>query len=326
LPLYVQIVNAVRDALLAGAPEEDYVLPPQRELAEQLGVSRNTVGMAYAELERQGLVVSQVGRGTVWVDSAGRMESRSRRQALTRAIEYCTEQALTLGFNLDEYADIFDSYLREKKRVLDHIRLVFVECNREQLTYFADHLRLGPRVVTVPLLLDDIREKPDMMAPLLSADIVVTSFYHMDELSRLLEGSDTPLVGVNLQPEMSTIVSIARIADDARIGLVGSSTQFLAEIGKTLKQMGVAMSRISQCTATDSAHLAAFVSGCDALVVSPSRRREVEALADGRQVVEFLFSPDDTSVRHIRIALVELKQRKEDGIANAHADGRTDVP
>ena len=325
--LYVQIKEALREAILTSTADHELVLPPQRELAQRLKVSRNTVSMAYAELEREGLVVAEAGRGTLVVDPARKAQSRSRDEALARVIEHAAEEALTLGFNLDQYAEATTGYLEDKRRMLGHICLVFVECNQEQLSYYTEHLHLEPGVMTVPVLLDDLRGQQEAaLSALRGADVVVTSFYHTDELLRMLADSDTPLVSVNLQPEMSTIVNIARVPSDARIGLVASSRRFLAEMQKTLRQVDVNPRRLTESVAGEGPHLAEFIAGVDALVVSPSRRRAVEALADGRPVVEFLFAPDDTSVNHIRIALVELKRQQKSKGNHAPADHGTDVP
>ena len=91
IPLYVQIKEALRDAILASTAEAELVLPPPRELAHRLKVSRNTVSMAYAELEREGLVVAQAGRGTLVVDPARKAQSRNRDEALARVIEHAAE-------------------------------------------------------------------------------------------------------------------------------------------------------------------------------------------------------------------------------------------
>jgi len=325
--LYVQIKEALREAILNSTGERELALPPQRDLAQRLRVSRNTVSMAYAELEREGLVVAEAGRGTLVVDPARKAESRSRDEALARVIEHAAEEALTLGFNLDQYAEATAAYLKEKRRMLDHICLVFVECNQEQLTYYTQHLRLEPGVLTVPVLLDDLRgRRESALSALRSADVVVTSFYHTDELRRTLADSDKPLVSVNLQPEMPTIVSIARIPPHARIGLVAASRRFLAEMHKTLRQMDVDPRRLAESVAPDGPLLSEFIAGVDALVVSPSRRRSVEALADGKPLVEFLFAPDSTSVNHIRIALVDLKRRQGSEERHVSTDHGTDVP
>ena len=321
IPLYMQIKEGLRKTILAAPQGEEMTLPPQRDLASTLGVSRNTVSMAYAELEREGLVASQVGKGTVAVRPAGKAESRGRRERLARAIEHSVEEALSLGFTLDDYSTAVATFLREKKEMLRNIRLVFVECNREQLAYFSEHLFLDPGAMITPVLLGDIRDRPDEMLPgLRSADMVVTSFYHMEELEDLLSDGGPPLVGINLQPEMSTIVKIARIRPEARVGVVAASRQFLAEIGNTLLKMDVDAGRVEETVDTDAMKLRRFVDAVDALIVSPSRRKEIEALAADRDVVEFLFAPDEASVNNIRVALVELKQRRKGGKENAGSD------
>jgi len=63
-PLYTQIVMQVRDMISRGVLRVGDRLPANRELAKSLGVNRTTVSTAYAELAADGLITSQVGRGT----------------------------------------------------------------------------------------------------------------------------------------------------------------------------------------------------------------------------------------------------------------------
>jgi DNA-binding transcriptional MocR family regulator len=64
-PIYVQIRNRLRERILSGELPEGLRLPPERELAQHLGVNRTTVLNAYRELKAEGLVSAHVGRGTV---------------------------------------------------------------------------------------------------------------------------------------------------------------------------------------------------------------------------------------------------------------------
>jgi len=65
VPAYVQIRNLLRQQILHGDLPTGRRLPPERELARSLGVSRTTVVRAYAELKTEGLAKGHVGRGTV---------------------------------------------------------------------------------------------------------------------------------------------------------------------------------------------------------------------------------------------------------------------
>lgn len=64
VPLYTQIVTEVRRRISDGALKIGDRLPANRELAKTLGVNRNTVTNAYAELAADGVITSRVGSGT----------------------------------------------------------------------------------------------------------------------------------------------------------------------------------------------------------------------------------------------------------------------
>lgn len=63
-PIYVAIANAIEEDIGAGVLGRGDRLPPQRELAYQLGVTLGTVTRAYREAERRRLLRGETGRGT----------------------------------------------------------------------------------------------------------------------------------------------------------------------------------------------------------------------------------------------------------------------
>jgi GntR family transcriptional regulator len=62
-PLHLAIAEKLSAGIRSGSLEPGTRLPPERQLAESLGVSRMTVRQALGALERQGLVRRVVGRG-----------------------------------------------------------------------------------------------------------------------------------------------------------------------------------------------------------------------------------------------------------------------
>ncbi|HEX3141457.1 MAG TPA: GntR family transcriptional regulator [Rhizobacter sp.] len=63
LPLYQQLQRAVRDAIERRVLKPDDALPSERQLAEDLSVSRITVRRAFAELTQEGWLVRRQGSG-----------------------------------------------------------------------------------------------------------------------------------------------------------------------------------------------------------------------------------------------------------------------
>ncbi len=63
-PIYVQVMDEVRRALVVGALGPEDPLPSVRQLAAELRLNPNTVAQAYRELERDGVVYVRRGQGT----------------------------------------------------------------------------------------------------------------------------------------------------------------------------------------------------------------------------------------------------------------------
>lgn len=63
IPIYEQIKQQVRAAILSGELQEEEALPSLRTLAKDLKISVLTITRAYTELEQEGFVKNVQGRG-----------------------------------------------------------------------------------------------------------------------------------------------------------------------------------------------------------------------------------------------------------------------
>jgi GntR family transcriptional regulator/MocR family aminotransferase len=70
-PLFRQVYIGLRDAILSGAFPGGQKLPSTRDVAEQLGVSRTVVLLAYDQLLAEGFAVGRAGSGTYVAGSVG---------------------------------------------------------------------------------------------------------------------------------------------------------------------------------------------------------------------------------------------------------------
>lgn len=76
-PIYVQIVDEVRRALVLGTLAPEDPLPSVRQLAVELRVNPNTVSQAYRELERRGIAYVKRGQGTFVTEA--KLDGNDRR-------------------------------------------------------------------------------------------------------------------------------------------------------------------------------------------------------------------------------------------------------
>ncbi len=64
LPIYMQIVEQIKQQIISKKLEEGLMLPSIRSLARDLKISVITTKKAYSELEKEGFVESVPGKGT----------------------------------------------------------------------------------------------------------------------------------------------------------------------------------------------------------------------------------------------------------------------
>src|SRR5207237_839019 len=99
IPIYKQIVEQVCAAVLAGKIAADEPLPSVRSLAQQLVINPNTVGRAYGELVREGILESRAGRG-MFISERRQIYSRpERRRRIQQAVASLVAEAFMLGFS-----------------------------------------------------------------------------------------------------------------------------------------------------------------------------------------------------------------------------------
>jgi len=97
-----QIAQQVRFAVAAGALREGDRLPSVRALAVEALVNPNTVGKAWRELEREGVLEARQGDG-VFVAAGGEELCLVARDAgLRRQLERWVGDALSAGLGADE--------------------------------------------------------------------------------------------------------------------------------------------------------------------------------------------------------------------------------
>src|SRR5271154_4922 len=95
-PLYRQLHEQLRSAILGGRMVRGERIPPTRELAQSIGLNRATVTAAFDVLESQGLIRREVGRGS-FVQGGPEDSGRFDWAALTPSIE--APVAATISFS-----------------------------------------------------------------------------------------------------------------------------------------------------------------------------------------------------------------------------------
>ena len=112
-PIYEQITRQIKAKILGGELQPGEALPSMRLLAKELRISVITTKRAYEELEREGLITSQTGRGSFVAQVSG---ARLREEQL-RAVEAHLAQAVHAakqgGLTAEEFIEIAQTAFEE---------------------------------------------------------------------------------------------------------------------------------------------------------------------------------------------------------------------
>lgn len=113
-PLYQQIKDQIKDAILRGELAAGDALPSIRAFANDIKVSVLTVRRVYDDLEQEGFVTSQVGIGTFV--SAGNVEllRDSRRRVVEQKMQDMIQAAKSLGIGKEELSQMMDILYEEE--------------------------------------------------------------------------------------------------------------------------------------------------------------------------------------------------------------------
>ena len=108
-PMYQQIMEQITQRIAVGDWPPDTPLPSIRELALDINVSIITVKRAYLELEREGVIVTQQGKGS-WVNGVLDL-NQLQREELIDHLQQAGKLARTLGVSQSELAQMIKKYL-----------------------------------------------------------------------------------------------------------------------------------------------------------------------------------------------------------------------
>ena len=145
IPTYMQIAGQIKQEILTGEIAPAGVLPSERALAQMLGVHRNTVSKAYAELKSEGAISSKQGVGYI-VTQLRRQEQDDRPKKVSWKAEIA-DRYLDMEVTFDDMFQRFASKdkismgsgisspgIYDEKDVAD--RLAHIICDEGKTQYF----------------------------------------------------------------------------------------------------------------------------------------------------------------------------------------------
>src|SRR5262252_3795959 len=150
-PVYIQIERRIRVGVADGTLQPGDHLPSVRDLARQLGLSPNTVGRAYADLSREGVIMARAGGGSE-IAARDRLDQpallRTRTERLRVLARQMAVRGLALGLEPDEIAEAVRAELAAHGRPVSGAKLPET-LGQQEAPLLSARNRVRGRVTTV---------------------------------------------------------------------------------------------------------------------------------------------------------------------------------
>ena len=105
IPIYEQIADQVREQILSGALRPGDALPSIRLLARELRISVITTKRAYEDLERDGFILTQQGRGSFVAEQNPALLREEHLKKVEDCLQGAVDAARLGGIGYDEVAE-----------------------------------------------------------------------------------------------------------------------------------------------------------------------------------------------------------------------------
>ena len=105
-PIYDQIASQIKALIISGALKEGDMLPSMRLLAKELRISVITTKRAYEELERDGFIISQTGKGSFVASKNMELLREVQLQKIEQQLAQAVETARMSDISLEELQEL----------------------------------------------------------------------------------------------------------------------------------------------------------------------------------------------------------------------------
>lgn len=109
-PLFQQIKKQIKKQIYDQTLQEGDALPSMRQLAKDLKVSVITTKRAYEDLEKEGYVISAVGKGTFVAGQQPHVLKEWQMREIENELEKLVQSGKQIGLSKDDFFELLEIY------------------------------------------------------------------------------------------------------------------------------------------------------------------------------------------------------------------------
>jgi GntR family transcriptional regulator len=308
IPLYLQLKDLIKYYISTGAVNDNEKLPGVVNLSKELMISFETVCKAYKELELEGLISMQRGKGS-FVSLQNVQAAREREGVEIQAqlepekeLKRAIKRLLKNGKSEKHVESLVREALNSTPEENAHFFVIFTECSEFQVNEISKILKKQLNLEVKPVLIEDLKTEIDRVSAtenrLLS---IITTGFHLNEVWKIVghRSLDVQILITYMCPE--TRSRLASFSKKARFGLICRDKESVAVFTDMLKTEFGKDINLSACILSDEATVDKILGSVDVLLVTPAVCEPIQKRTSGQLPVFNIFD----SVEPISLKMVQ---------------------
>jgi len=312
MPFYLQLKELIIYYISTGVIQDNHQLPGVNVLGKQLGINFETVRKAYKELEKDGLIKMERGRGTYVTLQNGLAPNKkyyigtaTNHEELIRA---GVKGLLQSGLNSKGIKKIIFDILDELKEVRFVPNIFFTECNLYQVREYSKILSgyLGLKVK--PVLLKDIEKEVEKNIKNSSKKLtIITTGFHINEIRNKFKDLPIRVLALIMSMSPETRLALKNYDKNSLFGFICRDSESLSLWEDLLKEELGIKTKVSCCILNDKEKLNKILGDADVLLASPPVYEGVKQIApEGIPVYNIFDKVDKMSLHLIKDRILEI--------------------
>lgn len=323
LPVHTQLKAQLVYLIQSGQLASGTQLPTVRQLAGFLRVNRNTVAKVFADMQREGLLSCEPGRGTFV--SSPPLKSKTKVEHMNKLLEVvddALEKAGRLGFSPEEvFLTLYARTQAAPARTgpTRRVSALFIECSRPELDLFSSELSQELSIQVDSILVADFeRAVQKDPAGLKRYGLIITTFYHIREVQSLLEGSGMEVVALMVDTSLDTLMRLTALPDGTTVGVACTTRPGSENMKLSIQRAGLKHLQVMTGCAEKKGSLKKMIEAASVIVCSSLVEKRLRALVPkNKELIVDNKRIDPAGIAMLRSRLQEM---------NSGGDSRESAP
>src|SRR5216110_1507876 len=318
IPIRRQLTEQLKHAIESGGVARDQALPSIRELAGFLGINANTVARVVEDLKQSGYVEARRGKGVFVASAPPVRPSPHLRESF---LQETVIRAAALGMTADDLSVGVLSLTGVRPAALQEtVEVLLVECSPPELDFFARQLEAHLPVRVDKVLLGDLAAVTRRQKQGGRWRAAVTSFCHLPQVERLLNGKGVPVIALLAEAHLETLHRLAQLPSGTRVGVASAAVETAHNLEHSIANAGLPNIALVGACPAEGAALGRLVRRADVIVCSTAAAERVRGLAGS--TVQVMIDDRALDQRAIEMLAALLVRENGDGPTAAPAPRR----